>query len=474
MARMAEVDSTAARMALKTFMHRTKVGRISSQNASSAQPASPMPFENGDLVANEALTKARAEYDLVGKQYLDALRDKGLIFESEEEGAAALRECQRLRSELTSRGVKVRNAGASLSWGYLSPACVECTGNAGSETFSTTFKCHRDCYFCFNHNQPDYEKFFHEGCPWEETLARSAAENESLACIGLTGGEPLLNLDDSIRFLKEAQRLFPDAHTRMYTSGDLLTEESARKLRDVGLKEIRFSVKDDDPPEMQARVLNAMRIAKKYIPSVMVEMPIIPGAKQHMQHLLRDFDEVGIDGINLLEFCFPFCNWEEFKRRGFKLKNPPFDVMYDYGYSGGLGVAGSEQLILELMLWAIDEGLKIGLHYCSLDNKHRSEMRQKNERMANAHPCLMFDEGDFFLKSAKVFGEDIPPAKEALKAAGCTEFIEDNEEESLAFHPRWLEALANIPVEPQICYFVHEVEGNSSVFIDVALEPARS
>ena len=214
-------------------------------------------------MAEKAYARAQAGYAAVGERYLEALRERGLAFEDAETGEAEQRACAELRARLAERGVSVRNGGASLSWGHLSPACVECTGARGSETFSTTFKCHRDCYFCFNHNVADYERFVREGCPWEEGIERAAAER-SLACIGLTGGEPLLNLDDSIRFLERARELFPQAHLRMYTSGDLLTEEGAQRLRDAGLAEIRFSVKDDDPPEMQQRVLDAMRLAKRY------------------------------------------------------------------------------------------------------------------------------------------------------------------------------------------------------------------
>ena len=424
-------------------------------------------------MTNAALETALKDYAAVGERYVKALEEKGLVFA--EPGAGAARRAE-LREELRRRGVTFRNAGASLSVGFLSKACVECTGADGSETFSTTFKCHRDCYFCFNHNQPDYEKFFREGCPWEEGLARSARENETLACVGLTGGEPLLNLDDSIRFLERAGELFPGAHKRMYTSGDLLIEEGAARLRDAGLDEIRFSVKDDDPESIQGKVIAAMALAKRYIPSVMVEMPVIPGAMDHMKDLFRRFQEVGIDGINLLEFCFPFCNWEEFRKRGFVLKNPPFDVMYDYGYSGGLAVAGSEELILELMVWALDEGITFGMHYCSLENKHRSEIRQKNERAARIHPCLEFDEGDFFLKAGKVFGDDIAVARPLLEAAGCTDFIEDDDERSLAFPPRYLDALAGArradgeAVEPTRCFFVYETDEQGSYLIDVGLE----
>ena len=424
---------------------------------------------------NDALKRARDAYARVEERYIEALEEKGLIFD---EPYAHTEEKERLLEELRQRGVTFRNAGASLSWGHLSPACVECTGVDGSETFSTTFKCHRDCYFCFNRNQADYERFFREGCPWEEGLERSASENESLACIGLTGGEPLLDVDDSIRFLEAAKEKFPNAHLRMYTSGDLLTEEMAVCLRDAGLDEIRFSVKDDDSPRMQQKVLDAIQLAKRYIPSVMAEMPVIPGAEEHMKDLLRAFDEAGVEGINLLEFCFPFCNWEEFERRGFKLKRPPFEVMYDYGYSGGLAVSGSEELILSLMVWALDEGLGLGLHYCSLENKHRSEIRQKNERARGLHPCLEVDEGSFFLQCGKAFGPDVPLVRKALAAAGCTDVVEDAEEDSLAFPPSFMEDVRGLrhadgtPVQLQVAYYVYEVEDDGAYFIDVAIRDA--
>ena len=424
---------------------------------------------------NDALKRARDAYARVEERYIEALEEKGLIFDGPH---AHAEEKQHLLEELKRRGVTFRNAGASLSWGHLSPACVECTGVDGSETFSTTFKCHRDCYFCFNRNQADYERFFREGCPWEEGLERSAAENERLACIGLTGGEPLLDVDDSIRFLEAAKEKFPNAHLRMYTSGDLLTEEAAVRLRDAGLDEIRFSVKDDDPPRMQQKVIDAIRLAKRHIPSVMAEMPVIPGAEEHMKDLLRAFDEAGVEGINLLEFCFPFCNWEEFERRGFKLKRPPFEVMYDYGYSGGLAVSGSEELILSLMVWALDEGLGLGLHYCSLENKHRSEIRQKNERARGLHPCLEVDEGSFFLQCGKAFGPDVPLVRKALAAAGCTDVVEDAEEDSLAFPPSFMEDVRGLrhadgtPVQLQVAYYVYEVEDDGAYFIDVAIRDA--
>ncbi len=427
-----------------------------------------LPRENASLCA------ALAEYDAVGKRYIHTLEDKGLIFEDADFAGKRQKRIKALRDQLKVHGVAFRNAGASLSAGFLSPACVECTGDNGSETFSTTFRCHRDCYFCFNRNLADYEKFITEGCPWEEGLLRCARENSSLACVGLTGGEPLLDFENAMCFLKRAGELFPEAHKRMYTSGDLLTEGSARLLQNAGLDEIRFSLKEDDPSEMQERVFVSMEIAKRYIPSVMVEMPVIPGSMNYMKSLFHRFAKIGIDGINLLEFCFPFCRWEEFNKRGFLLKNPPFDVMYDYGYSGGLAVAGSEELILELMLWALDENISFGMHYCSLDNKHRSEIRQKNTRGMHVHPCLEFDNQDFFLKTAKVFGEDRDSARNLLNELGCTDTIENEDEKSLAFPPKYINSLRAKGYKGTctLCYFVYETSEDSddAYLVDVALK----
>lgn len=417
---------------------------------------------------NEALKVALHHYNEVRDTYLKTLEGKGIVFAKP--NANADKRCA-LRGELRQRGARFCNAGASIRVGWISEACVECTGNRGSETFSTTFKCHRDCYFCFNHNQADYDKFFREGCPWEEGLDRASHSYQSLACLGLTGGEPLLNLDDTIRFLKRARELFPDTHKRMYTSGDLLTEEGARRLRDAGLQEIRFSVKNDDPDELQERVLANMELASRYIPDVMVEMPIVPGTETEMKKLMRRFDQAGIKGMNLLEFCFPFHNWDEFARRGFEVRNPPFDVMYDYGYSGGLPIDGSEELALSLMVFALDEGLSFGMHYCSLDNKHRSEMRQMNECGAHAHPCYRFDEGDFFLKTAKVYGADRELARAVLDAAGCTDYFEDDEEKSFAFPPRYLPALKGTPVTPVYSVNVLETREDGRYLCEIGLQP---
>ena len=422
-------------------------------------------------MTNPALEEALASFDTIEKTYVAALQKKGLVFA--ERGSHEERAAQ-LHAQLKERGAQFRNAGASIRTGWLSKACVECTGMNGSETFSTTFKCHRDCYFCFNYNLGDYEKYVREGCPWEEELqAAYEASGGKMAVLGLTGGEPLLNLEDSLHFLQRAGELFPQAHKRMYTSGDLLTEDGAQRLAQAGLTEMRFSIKQDDPADRRETVLAKMKMAAQIIPDVVVEMPIIPGTGESMRQWMLRFEENGIKGMNLLEFCFPFHSWDEFAKRGFTLKNPPFPEMFDYGYSGGLAVAGSEELALELMVWALDAGLSFGMHYCSLENKHRSEIRQLNEPARRVHPIFEFDEGDFFVKTAKVFGPDRDAARQLLADAGCRDVVEDEDDQTIAFPPRFANLFSTSPVQVMMAYNVLDKDEHGRFLREVALKPYR-
>ena len=64
------------------------------------------------------------------------------------------------------------------------------------------------------------------------------------------------------------------------------------------------------------------------------------------------------------------------------------------------------------MRFATERGLRLGVHYCSLDNKNTGQIYQQNKgflfdkAFAAAHGWLHFDEGDYFLKCVKAVGDD--------------------------------------------------------------------
>ncbi|OUO91721.1 hypothetical protein B5F40_02465 [Gordonibacter sp. An230] len=392
---------------------------------------------------NPAARSALELYEGIEADHLRALEGTGVTFAARDdvrEGARVL--VERLRA----MGARVRNGGASVAIGRLSPGCLACTGSCASRTFALSNNCHRDCFFCFNPNQEGFAYYCEHPFPWRDQLDDLAAGGESPACLALSGGEPLLYPDEACAFFSRARALFPATHLRMYTSGDLLDADLAARLRSCGLDEVRFSVKQDDPPHMLDTVLANMGSAKRAGLAVMVEMPPIPGTEEQMREVLRRIDAAGAQGINLLEFAYPMWNWEVFEALGLVLRNPPYRVAYDYEYAGSLAVDGSEELCLGLMLWAREQGLGLSMHYCSLENKHRAQIRTINEPHAGISACHAFDYGDFFLKAGVVFGADRAPVREALGALGCADFIEDDEADATSFHPRWLSAASRVRV----------------------------
>ncbi|HJH74072.1 MAG TPA: hypothetical protein OIL86_09050 [Eggerthellaceae bacterium] len=70
-------------------------------------------------------------------------------------------------------------------------------------------------------------------------LEQAHAMGARFRCLAITGGEPLLHPEQVNAFLRHAGQLYPDAHTRLYTCGDLLDERSLQELAESGLDEIR-------------------------------------------------------------------------------------------------------------------------------------------------------------------------------------------------------------------------------------------
>ena len=386
-------------------------------------------------------------YRSIEEDCIHSFEKTGVAFGEEH---AEFDELNELRYELIEKGARVRNGGASIALGPLSRACVACTDSCVSRSFAITNNCHRDCYYCFNPNQKDFAYYCEYLFPWRKQLEDLSLEKESPTCIALTGGEPLLEPEESCAFFRQAKELFPLAHLRIYTSGDLLTHELLIQLREAGLDEIRFSIKPDDPAKLRELVLSKVKMARAEISSVLVEMPIIPGTEEYMKELMLELDSLGIDGMNLLEFVYPMWNWEVYESLGMVLKNPPYRVYFDYSYAGTLPIQGSEKLCLSLMLWAHSRGIRFGMHYCSLENKHRAQIRNINEPYADVDSRYAFDYGDYFLKTALVFGKKKDVVCKLLEGRGCKDYVIDEACDLVSFNPKWIEKLENLKSE-DIC-----------------------
>lgn len=359
-------------------------------------------------------------FDQVERDYEEAVAAFGVPFEAGESCPRS----ERVRVA-GACGACCENGGGSLRRGWISPACMACRTGERTATFFVDLRCTRKCYFCFNPNQDHYEYFLSHKRDIVAELEQAHAAGARFDCLAVTGGEPLLHKDEVVAFVARAKELNPGVHVRLYTCGDLLDDECLAALAQAGLDELRFSIKPDDVARIDAPVFERMAAAVAAVPDVMVEMPVIPGTLPEMKAMLSRIDGIGVRGINLLEFCFPLCNADEFRKRGFELRKHPFNYLYDYWYGGGVPVAGSEVEALALLEHAEHEGLRLGVHYCSSDNKNTGQVFQQNkvftcdDAVRGAYPWLTADAGDRFLKCAKAFGADAVRVRDWAQRAGA-------------------------------------------------------
>lgn len=401
-------------------------------------------MDSEQLDARPTLRAWLGEYDAIEADYLNDLIEQGIELGPRNAHTA---ESEQVKRRLRDKGALFRNGDASISVGSLSSACVACTGDCGSKTFFLSLECNRSCYFCFNANQLDFEQHQKLNTSWQREVEAFAEACECVTHVGLTGGEPLLHKPETLKFFEHIRSEHPCAHMRIYTAGDFFDESFLEALRKSGLHELRMSIKldADDGDAIVDDAIEKLALAKRFIPDVMVEMPVIPGTNVQMKRLLRKLDALGVFGINLLEFCYPMGAWDEFGARGFRVKNPPFPVLYNYRYAGGLPIDGSELLCLELLEFGIDEGLSLGIHYCSLENKNCDQVLQQNTAYKLDAELFELSDADYFYRIAKVFDGDVPLVQAHLTSIDAR-FIADEQEAILSFHPRHVPALAELPV----------------------------
>lgn len=375
---------------------------------------------------------------------------------------------EEILKKLEKAGAIVRNNRKSVVTTRISSACEACQTGTGSYTTYASLKCHRNCYFCFNPNQDDYEFYKDEKKDIAKELQELVDSGAKLGHLAVTGGEPLLFKDEIVEFFELAKTITPETYTRIYSTGDLLDEDLLLKLKNANLDEFRFSIKMDDSPQKIKHILGKISLAQKYIPQVLVEMPVIPGTVEEMKDLLLELDKIGIFGINLLEFCFPLGNAKEFTDRGFKLKNPPYEIYYNYWYAGGLAVAGSEEACFKLVQFALENNLQLGVHYCSLENKFTGQVYQQNfqEKLDDTY---IFSDKDYFFKTAKVFGKDIKRVRSILEKR-MIPYSENQDYDFIQFSVHAIPALRNRNIEVAISTNVVEHNKGESILREVGLD----
>ena len=252
----------------------------------------------------------------------------------------------------------------------LSPGCLSCARGEWSY-LEVSQLCQKSCFYC----PRPYTK---PGRPFERMLGLSFDSPEAYAQavrefgfrgVGLSGGEPLLAMDRTLGFLRALRRSGGDGvYLWAYTNGERADETRLRQLRDAGLNELRFDISASDYD------LTAVRRAIRILPKVAVEIPAIPEDLEKLKSLLGRLVNEGVSHLNLHQLTGTPFNCEAFRRRGY--------TVVENGPMVSPSVVESEMAALSLIDFALAEGIRLPINYCSFIYKHRFHGRIRRSRLA--------------------------------------------------------------------------------------------
>lgn len=266
--------------------------------------------------------------------------------------------------------------------------CVQC--QAGSKlVLFVTGKCHWGCSYCpLSENRRETPDMFanERRCStWEEVIEEGRAMNATGT--GITGGDPMLDLERSLDAIRELKAAFgPDHHIHLYTSIPIDAEVAGR-LAEAGLDELRFHLLD----LRTTNYVNSITAAAEAGITTGVELPCEPDKAEALEQVVRDLCDLPVAFLNLNELEITTGNQTNMDVRGFNL-------------AGGLSAAaeGSAELGHTLKGLAHDIEAHYHLKFCTAHYKDAGQLRHRFKRRATVtmRPYEVLSEDDTLLFGA--------------------------------------------------------------------------
>ena len=233
--------------------------------------------------------------------------------------------------------------------------CRSCLLGTGLSAVRKTNRCNLQCRFCYDYGEMDLQPPIGEGF-WEIGGTKLREEDLDLVFsvdkrptgIAYVYLEPFMEIEKYYSII----RRFRDAgvYQHLYTNGTLATEENLRALGEAGLDELRINLGASGCAD---RVIEAIGIAKKYIPMVGIETPMTP---ELYEIFLKKKDAILATGLD-------FMNCAELHLNPNNLENYWGENLYMYR-QGYLSPIWSHELTLKLMRRAAEEQWPMAVHDC--------------------------------------------------------------------------------------------------------------
>jgi hypothetical protein len=266
--------------------------------------------------------------------------------------------------------------------GNLPRGCYFCTRGSKLVLF-VTGKCKNNCWYC-TISEKRWQKPVVLANEKEVKSDEEIIEEAKLIGAegaGITGGEPLLELEKTVHFIELLKKSFGrNFHIHLYTARNDLTNDELKKLYDAGLDEIRFHLQDD---------WSVVKKALEFDWDVGIEVPVIPEDFEMLKKLILFCENAGVKFLNLNEFEFSDRNVAALTEKGYEIKdNEP------------TAVKGSEEIAKKLLEFANENTKRLNVHYCSAATKNIHQLKKRWIRRANKikKDYEVVDENGFIVK----------------------------------------------------------------------------
>ncbi|MEW6592298.1 MAG: radical SAM protein [Candidatus Hadarchaeota archaeon] len=255
----------------------------------------------------------------------------------------------------------VKTSAGSLLLGKMPRGCQLCIRGTKLVLFVTGL-CRSGCFYCPLSEKRRWKDIVYANERQVKSSREITEEATMMGALGtgITGGDPIMRFNRALGHIRLMKKKFGRKHhIHMYCCTPLSTEK-LRKLKKVGLDEIRFHLWSAKPVKLALDAgINAG-----------VELPAIPGDYNKLVSFLKELDETPGVFVNLNELEFSDTNLKSFKKRGFRLRAET-----------SMAVKGSQELALKILKWAATN-TRLNIHYCPSSLKDSVQLKNRLKRRA--------------------------------------------------------------------------------------------
>lgn len=253
------------------------------------------------------------------------------------------------RLQTISDKINVSFFGNKIHSGKLSPGCMIC-GQGGWSCMFINGLCSRNCFYC-----PQDRTMTKEREPDSEGIAFSLRgymayiKKFAVKGVAFSGGETFLVFDRLVEYIRAIKgKSKKSFYVWLYTNGDFIDKEKLTVLNKLGVDEIRINISANKYD------LQCVKLATAYFHTVTVEIPVIPEDFNSVKRLLPKMEKIGVQYLNLHQLLATKFNYENYIKRNYTFLHYPRVLVYE-----------SELMALDILKFAVDNGIRLPINYCS-------------------------------------------------------------------------------------------------------------